>query len=61
MIVAARAPPAASETSASRSNQAADSGWNSPSVTASTSAEAGASDFDPAYFPPSVRFATTAL
>ena len=34
----------ASETSASRSNQAAGSAWNSPSATASTSAEAGASD-----------------
>ncbi len=35
---------AASETSAFRSNQAADSDWNSPSRTASTSAEAGVSD-----------------
>ena len=42
--------PTASGTSVSRSNQAVDSDWNSPSVTASTSAEAGASDFNPGIF-----------
>ena len=46
--------------SASRSKPAADSAWNSPSVTASTSAEAG-HRLDPAYFPPPVRHATTTL
>ncbi len=54
-----RSSPTASGTSASGSNRAADSGWNSPSVTASTSAEAGASDFNPAYFPPPMRHSTT--
>jgi hypothetical protein len=52
-------PPTARETSVSRSNQAASSGWNLPSITASTSAEAGASDFNPTYFPPPVRNAKT--
>jgi hypothetical protein len=39
---------------------AADSGWSSPSITASILAEAGASDFNASYFPPNVRHATTA-
>lgn len=55
-----RSSPAASETSASGSNRAADSDWNSPSATASSLAEAGTSDFDPAYFPPPARHAATA-
>ena len=41
------------------SNQAAGSARNSPSLTASTLAEAGASEFDPSDLPPSLRHATT--
>ncbi len=40
---------------ASRSNQAAGSASNSPSATASTLAEAAASEFEPSYFPPALR------
>ena len=46
--------PTASGSSASRSNQAAGSATNWPSPTASTSAEAGASEFDPSDFPPTL-------
>ncbi len=40
-------------------DQAAGSAWNWPSPTASTSAEAGASDFNSVYFPPPSRHRTT--
>jgi prophage regulatory protein len=40
-------------------NQVADSATNWPSLTASTSAEAGASEFDPSDLPPTLRHAAT--
>lgn len=51
--------PTASGTSASRSNQAAGSATNWLSLTASTSAEAGTSEFDPSCFPPSERLSAS--
>src|SRR5438270_10983576 len=50
--------PTASRNSASHLNQAAGSDRNWPSLTASTLAEAGASEFDPSDLPPSLRHAT---
>src|SRR5207248_4618978 len=51
--------PTASGSSASRSNQAAGSATNWPSATASTSAEAGTSEFDLSFFPLALRHSTT--
>ena len=48
----------ASGSLASHSNQVADLAWNWPSPMASTSAEAGASEFDPSDFPPTFRHST---
>ena len=50
--------PTASRNLASHLNQAADSARNWPSLTASTLAEAGASEFDPSDLPPTLRHST---
>ena len=50
--------PIASGSSASLSNQAAGSATNWPSPTASTSVEAGASEFEPSDLPPTLRHST---
>jgi Ti-type conjugative transfer relaxase TraA len=50
--------PTASGSSASRSNQVASSATNWLSPTASILEEAGASEFDPSYFPPTLRHST---